>query len=769
MAERFFDEAGGMQLVLHAPFGGRINRAWGLALRKRFCRTFDFELQAAATDDGIVLSLGPQHSFPLESVFRFLRPESVREVLAQALLAAPMFATRWRWNATRSLALLRFRNGRKVPTPIQRIRAEDLLAAVFPAVVAGGENHAGGDIEIPEHPLVDETLRDCFEEATDVEGLRAVLEAIERGEVDTIARDTAEPSPMSHEILNANPYAFLDDAPLEERRARAVATRRGLPEDIQGSLGALDAAAIETVAGEAWPEVRDADELHDALLTLGVLTEGDAGPWLSFAEPLVRDGRASWLSVSPGSFRAMVAAERIPLARAVYAGADFDPEVKVPPALAVEMDAGEAAIALVRGRLACSGPMAAGELAERLSLPWKRIEEALAAIEADGQILRGHFTPGRKDGEIEWCDRGLLARIHRLTIGRLRREIEPVSIADFLRFLLRWQHVAPGAQLHGEEGVLKVIEQLQGFELAAGAWEDEVLRSRVAAYQPAWLDALCLGGEVIWGRLAGRNGASSAGFVRPATLAGKAAPITLALRGDLEWLREPVPAGGREALSHAARDVYDWLKTRGASFLPEVVAGSGRLKTEVEDALRELVAAGLVTAYGFQALRSLIGRREREKRLARYRFRNAGGPPPRNAQGRWALLHGTAIETPEVASVERVARQLLRRYGVVARDLLAREAHVPTWRELLLVYRRLEARGEIRGGRFVAGLGGEHFALPEAVEALRAVRRLEARGETVRVSACDPLNLVGILTPGPRVPAMLGNEVAYRDGVPMEP
>src|SRR5579885_2173988 len=272
VAERFFDEGGGMQLVIHAPFGARLNRAWGLALRKRFCRSFNFELQAAATDNGIVISLGEQHSFPLEIVFEFLRPETIEEVLIQAMLPAPMFGARWRWNATRFLAIPRYTGGRKVPPPIQRMRADDLMAAVFPDQAACGENIVG-DIRIPDHPLVKETIDNCLYEAMDLGGLRAVLSGIREGHIRTHAIETPAASPFSHEILNANPYAYLDDAPLEERRARAVQLRRTIRDDLDGA-GILDAAVIAEVTEESWPVVRDADELHDALLTLCVIPSG---------------------------------------------------------------------------------------------------------------------------------------------------------------------------------------------------------------------------------------------------------------------------------------------------------------------------------------------------------------------------------------------------------------------------------------------------------------------------------------------------------------
>src|SRR5213593_1740717 len=290
--ERFFDEAGGMQLVLHAPFGSRVNRAWGLALRKRFCRSFNFELQAAATEDAIVLSLGPQHSFPLEDVFQYLKPETAEHLLVQAMLDAPMFGSRWRWNATRALAVLRQRGGKKVPTPLQRMEAEDLIAAVFPDQLACPENLVG-DREIPDHPLVNQTIADCLLEAMDFPGLKRVLEGMEAGRFTLVARDTTEPSPLAHEVINAKPYAFLDDAPLEERRTQAVITRRGLDVKTAEEFGTLDPAAIERVREEAWPEAQDSDELHDALLVMGAVPV--AKDWLPLFEGLRGAGRATTL------------------------------------------------------------------------------------------------------------------------------------------------------------------------------------------------------------------------------------------------------------------------------------------------------------------------------------------------------------------------------------------------------------------------------------------------------------------------------------------
>ena len=549
VAERFFDEAGGMQVVLHAPFGGRINRAWGMALRKRFCLTFDFELQAAATDDGIILSLGAQHSFPLDNVFAMVRETTLERDLIQAALAAPMFENRWRWNSTRALAILRHQGGKRVPVAIQRMRAQDLLAAVFPAQLACQDNHTG-PIEPPDHPLVNETIANCMHEAMDLDGLRALLTTIEQGGIRTLAIDTPLPSPMTHEILNANPYAFLDDAPLEERRARAVSLRRTDP-DLASGIGALDQAAIDEVCAQAWPDVRDVEEFHDVLLSVGILPVDAAHPWQSYAQELVQDGRATlaqWhLHGAPQPCYAYVAAERMPLVRLAIPEMVCQPAIE-PPAMRrranEELSAEDALRMIVHGWMECLGPTTVPALAARLGLSERRVEAAMLALEANGTVLRGRFTPGRSDVVEEWCERGLLARIHRLTIGRLRREIEPVSAADFIRFLLRWQHVHPGTQLHGRAGLVQIIGQLQGLELPAPAWEAHIFPARIGRYDPSTLEDLCLAGEVSWGRLGLRaladtveephppahDGRKSAGRVLAPT---RAAPLAFMLREHL--------------------------------------------------------------------------------------------------------------------------------------------------------------------------------------------------------------------------------------------
>jgi len=754
LIERFFDESGGMQLVIHSPFGGRINRAWGLALRKRFCRTFDFELQASADDDGIVLSLGPQQSFPLSDIPTMLPPSQAEPVLTQAVLGSPIFATRWRWNANRSLAVPRQRHGKRVPPPLQRMRADDLLVAVFPQQMACPENLPGGDIPITDHPLVAQTMHDCLHEACDLDGLTDLLRGIEAGRITITALDTREPSPFAYEILNANPYAFLDDAPLEERRARAVATRRTLTVESVRDLGALDPEAIARVREEAWPLVRDADELYDALMLMGLVSAEEGQAWAPHFDELVRGGRAIE-ATDAGGRRLWVAIEQWPMVRAALPDlrAGSDPaDVRAEGCRA--WIAEDADVVLVRGRLEVSGPVTVADLSHHIGIPSTRIDRALLAIEHEGFVLRGRFTPNTTD--TEWCSRRLLARIHRLTLDRLRREIEPVPASRFVDFLLRWQRTLPATRARGRDGLLAVITQLQGFEIPAAAWETAVLPSRIESYDPRWLDELCLTGEVVWGRIAPPvvgPASESAGRVRSAT---RHVPIALMARGDLPWLRWRYEAkADPPPLSPRARRALDALVERGASFFPDLASTTQLLPAELHDALRELVAAGLVTQDGFGAVRSLVSpvrghRRRRHRPLA----------APRS-QGRWTTL-SSPPSAPEDA-IDGWARQLLARYGIVFRDLLARESASPPWYRILPALRRMESQGTIRGGRFVSNVGGEQYALPEAVEALRRLRD-QPDHDVIRLSAVDPLNFSGLLIPGPRVRAHPGNVVIIAGG-----
>ncbi|HSM17496.1 MAG TPA: hypothetical protein VK845_10950, partial [Gemmatimonadales bacterium] len=770
--ERFFDESGGMQLVLHAPFGSRVNRAWGLALRKKFCRSFNFELQAAATEEGVLLSLGPQHSFPLDDVFRYLHPNVLRDTLIQALLDSPMFPTRWRWNATISLAVLRQRAGRRTPAPLQRMEAGDLMAAAFPDAAACLENIAG-DREIPDHPLVQQTVEDCLTEAMNLPELVPVIERIFAGEITCVSRDTPEPSVLCHELLNARPYAFLDDAPLEERRTQAVYTRRATEPSSANDLGALDAEAIDRVKDEAWPDPRDADELHDGLMQCGFITAQEGrdsrDSWAPLFQELAAAGRATEVTIAGGGYqdaiRWWVATERVPEIQAIHV-ARLDPAVSVPERFRKEWDRSEAVKDCVRSRLDVVGPTTQAALATSLIVPESDVEPALAALEAEGVVLRGSFTPGAT--EREWCERRLLARTHRYTLNRLRAEIEPVAPAEFMRFLFAWQKVDPEYRVRGAEGLAAIVAQLDGYECAAGAWERDVLPSRMDDYDPDMLDTLSFTGRVMWSRLStparSRDESGPAGPIR-------STPIALYLREHAaSWLALVRPTPTPSLGAHAAH-VHDALERKGAVFFQELVDEAGLLATQVELALAELVGLGLVTSDSFAGLRALLTPSDRRKplRAVSHTRRRTTAPVGIESAGRWSRIRMEGNSAPERASaaVEAQAWALLRRYGVVFRRLLAGESNLAPWRDLTAVYRRLEARGEIRGGRFVSGMSGEQFALPEAVGQLRKIRRDAVAGQLVGISAADPLNLSGVVTPGRRIPAVATNRLVYLDGAPI--
>jgi ATP-dependent Lhr-like helicase len=781
--ERFFDDSGSMQLVLHSPFGSRLNRAWGLALRKRFCRKFNFELQAAATEDAIVLSLGPTHSFPLDDVFHYLNSKTVRQLLCQALLDAPMWNIRWRWNVTRSLAVLRRRGGKKIPAQLQRMDAEDLLTAVFPDQVACAENLPTGEREIPAHPLVAQTVKDCLEEAMDIDGLEQLLTSIERNEKHLFARDVIEASPLAQEILNARPYAYLDDAPLEERRTRAVFQRRWLDPETASDMGKLDQAAIDRVREEVWPEPRNADELHDALVELGFITAQEGAPWQEFFADLVKDRRAAMLSnmsvVNSGQ-RLWVAAERLPQLQPVFQSATLEPPIIAPESVARTLWTPEdALVEIIRGRLEGLGPITIAELMSSSGLTKLDIETALLRLEAEGFVIRGRFTPGIT--ETEWCARRLLARIHSYTLNRLRQEIEPVSSADFIRFLLAWQKVAPDHQMEGPDSVRAIIDQLEGFEAPAAAWEGELLPSRLIEYDPAWLDALCLSGEVVWARLTPPVRTVSDNAADKPRGAGpvRNTPIALLRRKNFGlWssVFPPLTIMTENEFSTTTQVVYEYLQHRGASFFTDIVDNTKLLRSQVEEALAELVANGVVVSDSFTGLRALLTPGSRKTQAAARRKHRQPVYEMASA-GRWSIIHrengnGSSTSrgnqtTIDQEKAEEIAWTLLKRYGVVFKRLLEREGMTLPWRILLRIYHRLEARGEIRGGRFVGGISGEQFALPEAVGMLRAIRREGAQDSLISISAADPLNLAGIIMPGNRITAHTSNRILYHDGAPI--
>lgn len=783
IAERFFDNAGGMQLVIHSPLGARVNKAWGLALRKRFCRSFNLELQAAATDDGILLSLGPVHSFALEDIFGYLPSKKARKILSQAVLGAPVFGVRWRWSVTRALAVLRRYGGKKVPPHILRMRTDDLLSLVFPMQQACLENVVG-DIDIPDHPLVFETMRDCLTEFMDIDGLTHLIEGIESGSVTWSTRDTTQASQFSHELISANPYAFLDEVPAEERRTRAVSLPRGIRNSTPHTEDAtISEEAVKTVEAQAFPPIRDPDELHDALLTFWLFPER-TGNTATFFQKLADRNRATCLSYEYQGriFRAWVAAERLPGVLHAIPGALPNPEL---PPLCQDLTNGlpndieEATLQIVQGHMEHLGPRAALELANELGIPDNQVEASMLALESRGSLLRR-----TDDDTLRFCNRRILARIHRSTLATLRKQIEPVSAATLMRFLFRWQRATPESKLLGDAGLLEVIEQLQGFESASGAWEQAVLPQRLFDYSPAWLDRLCYEGHVSWARLNAKTFSENS-----KSTPGRSAPLAFFLREDAHWVLATAEPSCPEELPRKAALIYRQLENQGASFLTDLCAATSLSPLDAEEGLWSLVTAGLATADGFTCLRVLVDKHKGQNRSV---F-DIGRPAPRrnsrwqktikksrhrdtqrtttsfkslpSGSGRWSLLPDSTESNPSAAGW---GEQLLRRYGVVFRELLTRETAAPPWRELLATFRRLEARGEVRGGRFISGFVGEQFATPDALQQLRALRYMHAsKTELVRISATDPLNLVGITSPGSKVPAVLGNEILYRNGVPI--
>ena len=760
--ERFFDEAGGMQFVIHSPYGSRINRAWGLALRKRFCRKFNFELQAAATEDNIVLSLTQAHSFDLADAARYLHSASVRPVLIQALLDAPMFITRWRWVAAVALALPRFKGGKKVPPQFARMDAEDLVGAIFPDQIACAENLVG-EREIPDHPLVRQTLTDCLTDAMDIDGLEHLLKRLESNDIRLETRDLTEPSPLALEVLSARPYAYLDDAPLEERRTQAVMGRRWLAPEQATDLGRLDPEAIARVREEAWPEAANPDELHDALVWLGFLTTEEAAAsnqWSAWLDDLAKQKRTTRLELPTTTL--WVTAERLPQFQALWPDAKSHPAITAPAAYQRAWTQEDALSEIIRGRLEGLGPVSEGALATSIGLTPEDLQMPLTALQSEGFAMRGRFTGFTE----EWCERRLLARIHRYTVKRLRAEIEPVAARDFLRFLFDWQRISDETRMQGPEAIEAILDQLEGYEAAAGAWETEILPSRIADYEPAWLDMQCLSGRIAWARLR----PSAPRLIGPDRGAGplRSTPITLVARRRAGlWASLSPPSDGQH-LTPGARATLDQIRAEGASFFDSLIEATGLLPSKLEDALAELVAAGLVNSDSFGGLRALLAPASKRNSGAILHRRHGRYSEEMQDAGRWALARGAPATIQRDTAIEHLARTLLRRYGVVFWRLLDREAPwLPPWRDLLRVYRRLEASGEIRGGRFVAGFSGEQYALPEAIGMLREVRRRPHAGGWISLSGADPLNLAGILTPGPRLPALTNSRVLYRDGVPI--
>ncbi len=741
--ERFFDETGGMQLIVHAPLGARINRALGLGLRKKFCLTFDFELQAAASNDAVLLSLGPQHSFPLEDVPAFLRSHTVQDAVSQAVLRSPMFTARWRWNLNRSLAVLRRKGGRLNPFNIQRMEAADLMAAVFPSLAACQDNAPAGPIEIPDHPLVRETLDDCLNEAMDIDGLKALVARFEEGTVRVHFVDTVEPSVLAHEILNGAPFTYLDeDTEIGERRSRAVPLRRGLPVQPR-ELGRLDPDAIERVRAEAIPRVRNPDELHDVLLSLVAVRPRQE--WIEHFEALARERRCLRVHGAEPAGSLWGATERRGELQALFPRARFVPDHPVALDLPGLLDAGaadEAAVMVVRGHLEVCGPVTEEDLAAATGLSRSSVSIALEALRGRGFAVSGRFEPDR--GE-QWCARRLLARIHAYTRERRRAAVRPISQEEWQAFLESWWHSAPGTQRHGRAGLAEVIEQLQGFEWPAGDWE-RVFAERVESYRPEWLDDLCLSGEVAWGRLSLLEPAVEGGdgVAEQPRWAGKTpsrrTPITFMLRQDLPWLLQAHrgTAAPAEPTAGSAREVLAALRGHGALFHSDLQTVTNSVPADVEEGLWDGVARGLITADGWSAIRSLLNSRtrfvRRQRPYPRSGSRGRRGTWRQAVEGRWTLLPSarTVDDADELA--ETVAWQLLARWGVVFREIYLKERLAVPWREILWALRRLEDRGLIRGGHFVTGVTGEQFADEATFPLLRPRRAAKAFAQPTRPS-----------------------------------
>ena len=741
--ERFFDESGGMQLVVHSPYGGRVNRAMGYALRKKFCAGFNFELQASANDDAVVISLGPHHSFPLSDVPRFLTSGTIRATLQQAILDQPIFQSRWRWNLNRSLVVLRFRGGRKVPPPFQRMQSDDLLAVVFPGAAACQEN-VTGPIEVPDTPLPRQAVHDCLTEALDCEGLVELWRRVEVGEVRFHFVDSTEPSLLAHEILNAAPYAFLDDGEAIDRRSRTVPLRRGLPVSIQ-EIGHVTQEAIDRVRAEIEPAPTTPDELHDLLSTL--LLSRCPPEWAELLDALHRRGRVASLAGDDGPLR-WHTVEATHAVRALVEDRDVDGTT-----------AEQAAAQVLRGHLEVASPVTHCELATRTGLPLARVTIGLAILEAEGFAIQGRFSERAVDtaddpASVEWSSRRLLTRIHAYSRAQRRRRVEPVSAEQLMRFLVQWQHVSGATQHRGIDGLARVIGQLQGYETAVGAWESQVLARRVRDYEPAWLDRLCHQGEVTWLRLQPRSHDDPDRRLAGAT---RTTPVSLVLRADLPWLlaahrgdvAPPVPACG------AVAEVVDALTEKGACFASELAKATGRVVADIEAALWEGMAHGLLVSDGFEPVRALAsGRKQAAPTTSRRaRIRTGGSLRATETAGRWSVVPAAATDIDREELAEALADQLLERWGVVFYDLVAAEHPALRWRDLQWALRRMEDRGLVAGGRFVRGFSGEQFALPQAAEALQAIRNAEPTGRTVRLSGSDPLNLTGVVLPGERVPA----------------
>ncbi|MEM8569866.1 MAG: DEAD/DEAH box helicase [Pseudomonadota bacterium] len=749
VTERFTDLTGNEQIVVHAPFGQRINRAWALCLRHLLGSEHGVEIQAAATDDGFLLSLPGDVRFAASETLGRVSAATVTDLLTQAVLDVPMFAIRWRWAAARALMVPRMRGGKRVPPHIQRTNADELLLSAFPGLRTGqpmrveakmggarAARAAAADHAVPDTPLVQQSLDDCLHDAMNLDGLILLLERIEAGDLELHHIDRPSPSPMAFNVLTAKPPAFLDNGALMDRRARNVSSG---PKhlDVAADVAVLP-EAVARVRQEVTPEIESEDDLSLHLSLAGVLSEADDPHFKATLETLAEAGRAVSFR-APNGASLWAAPERVGELAAAFPELGESGEDPVSSLASV-----------LRGRLETSGPISLTEIATPLGLDTAAAQAALGRLTEEGHVLAGQFDPD-KPGETVWCDRRVLSRIERLTRNHLRAEVEPVSLRDFYRFLLRWHGLTPETRRQGRTALAEALDQLDGTVAPAGAWEPDVLAPRVARYETDDLDALCLNGQFGWGRLSAIEGKAKLARTTPISIfRAEHAPLWRALGTE----------GAEVTLSHRAKKVLAAFEAEGAAFAPQIERSIRMMRSDFEAGLAELVALGLMTADSFAGLRALLANptKMRVSRLDLIANTNAG---------RWSLLPAPDPLTDPVAyeeAVERYARTLLRRYGVVVRTVVAREATRVRWLDLLRVLRRMEARGEVRGGYFVAGAGGEHFALPEALPMLRKVRASEAEGELAVLAATDPINLTGILEGTTRVPARPETFILVRDG-----
>ncbi len=763
--ERFFDSAGDMHLVIHSLYGSHVNRAWGLALRKKFCRNFNFELQAAATENCIILSLSSSHSFALEDVFKYLNTKILRETLIQAMLDAPLFEIRWRYNATRALAIQRNRGGKRVPPVFQRMQAEDLIAQVFPDQIACFEN-IQGERQIPDHPLVTQVIHDCLTEAMDIDGLEKLIGKIETKTIDLVTKDLREPSVFAQEVITARPYAFLDDTEFAERRVNAIKSRSWLDPKQAGDLSQLDPKAIENVKEEAWPLVRNADELHDALMIYSVFTkqEIESNGWQKMFEELVAHGRATRLILESSTILT-VAAERVSMFQEAYPKAVFNPQIQLPEWVKKDSWCQEDAICeIIRGRLEAVGPITLDEMAQTLEISRDKIEYSMLALEHEGFVLQGKFTP--RAPSVEWCERRLLARIHKYTIESLRESIKPVSVQDFMRFLFSYHNIQADNESTGPETLGQVLSQLEGYEAPAASWEIDLIPSRMGHYDPSWLDVLCMSGKIVWGRFTlpkkTANSSKKAGPV-------KSTPISLISRGNRSIWEQPKEEGQVREMSTHAQEVLNHLKDHGASFFDDIVRQTSLLKSQAEEGIGELVAEGLLISDSYSGLRALLTPEQNKpsNRIINSKQMHRKALFGIEHAGRWVLMpsDGPLDKQWDYETLEAIIWIYLKRWGVIFRSLIVEKEHLsPPWRMLLAVLRRMELRGELRGGRFISNVSGEQFALPETIEQLR---RMKPNHDLISISAVDPLNLLGVILPGKKVSNITSNRIAFQDGLPI--